>query len=193
MKRGTRVLTSVINKEKRGFFPRSKRSQVWVETVIYTLIALVMIGLVLSFVRPKIMELQDKTITEQSIGLLEDINTIILSLIQGGPGNKRLVELSIRKGSLRIDGENDKIFFEMESYYTYSEPGKWVSHGDINIYTEKRGEYNLVTLLRDYKQEYNITYQGGDSLKTISKAPTPYRLFISNRGGNKTIINFEIG
>ena len=45
----------------------NKRGQVWVETVIYTLIALVMIGLVLSFVQPKIMELQDKATLQQSI------------------------------------------------------------------------------------------------------------------------------
>ena len=41
---------------------RGVNGQVWVETVTYTLIAIVMIGLVLSFAKPKIEELQDKTI-----------------------------------------------------------------------------------------------------------------------------------
>ncbi len=170
-----------------------KRGQVWVETVIYTLIALVMISLVLAFARPKIVELQDRAITEQSISALEDINTIILSLAQGGPGNKRLIELGIRKGLFRIDGENDKIFFELESTHTYSEPGENVSSGDIVIYTEKRGEFNLITLTLDYSNEYNITYQEGDIFRTINKASTPYNLFISNKGGNLTVMDFEIG
>ena len=37
-----------------------KRGQVWVETVIYTLIALALIGTVLAFVKPKVEEMQDK-------------------------------------------------------------------------------------------------------------------------------------
>ena len=35
-----------------------KRGQIWVETVIYTLIALILIGLVLTFITPKIKEIQ---------------------------------------------------------------------------------------------------------------------------------------
>jgi len=170
----------------------NKRGQIWVETVIYTLIALVMIGLVLSFVKPKIEEIQDKAIIEQSIEIMEDINTIILSLIQGGPGNKRLIELGIKKGNLKIDGISDKIVFEMESRYTYSEPGQDIYHGSIIAHTEKRGKFNIVNLTVDYSEDYDITYQGENKLKTISKASTPYKLFISNKGGNKTIIDIEI-
>ena len=66
-----------------------KKGQVWVETVIYTLIAFVMIGAVLAFVRPKIEEFQDKAVVEQTISALEDINSVILAVVQGGTGNKR--------------------------------------------------------------------------------------------------------
>jgi uncharacterized protein (UPF0333 family) len=45
-------------KKRAGFFAKNKRGQIWVETVVYTLIALVMIGLVLAFAKPKIEELQ---------------------------------------------------------------------------------------------------------------------------------------
>lgn len=170
----------------------NKRGQIWVETVVYTLIALVMIGLVLSFVKPKIEEIQDKAIIEQSIEIMEELNTIILLLIQGGPGNKRLIELGIKKGNLKIDGINDQIVFEMEGRYTYSEPGQDIYHGSIIAHTEKRGKFNKVNLTIDYSEDYDITYQGEDKLKTISKASTPYKLFISNKGGNKTIIDIEI-
>src|SRR3989339_625134 len=98
-----------------------KRGQVWVETVIYTLIAFVMIGSVLAFVKPKVEEMQDKAIIEQSIGMMEDINTIVLSLVHGGAGNKRKIELGIKKGILMIDGQNNKLIFEIESGNTYTE------------------------------------------------------------------------
>ena len=72
-RKATRALTLKTNNK---FLPKSKRSQVWVETVIYTLIALTVIGLFISFAKPKIEEIQDKAIVEQSVAMLEDIGGI---------------------------------------------------------------------------------------------------------------------
>ncbi len=193
MKRGIHALAPIIDKKNFFNMAKSKHAQIWVETVLYTLIALVMIGLVLAFIRPKIIELQDQAIIEQSISILEEIDNIILVLTQGGPGNTRIIKLGIKKGSLKIDGVNDKILFEIQSSYTYSEPGTLIDYGEgINIITEKKGADNLVTISKDYKDEKDITYNNQDILKTITKAPTPYTLYISNEGGNTTKINFEI-
>lgn len=173
---------------------KKKKGQIWVETVIYTLIAFVMIGLVLSYAKPKIEELQDKIIIEQSIGIIKDISNVILSLTQGGAGNTRLIELEIKKGVLKIDGADDKIIFEIESKHIYSQPGEEYQEGDIVVITEKKGEFNLVTLIKDYDGEYNITYKEEDKLKLITKSSTPYKLLISNKGkiGNEIVIDFEI-
>ena len=90
-----------------------RRAQVWVETVIYTLIALTIIGVFLSFARPKIEEIQDKSIIDQSIDMLEDMNQKILSAVEGGAGNKRVIEVGISKGSLIINGTGDEIIFSV--------------------------------------------------------------------------------
>ena len=184
--------------QNRGFFlNRSfldrKRGQIWVETIIYTLIAFALIGLVLAFVKPKIEEIQDRSVIEQSISILEDIDLIINTL--GDSGNQRVITLGISKGVLDIDGENDKLFFEIESRNIYSEPGKNVTIGNVIVFTEKKGRINEVTLTRNYKGEYNITYQNMDELRKISKASTPYTLLIANKGKdslNKMIINIEV-
>jgi hypothetical protein len=170
-----------------------KRGQIWVETVIYTLIAFSLMGLVLAFVVPKIEETRDKGIIEQSIGVLQDIDSLIENL--GGPGNQRILELGINKGSMTIDSANDKIFFELESKYQYSQPGEDVSEGRITVHTEGEGKINIITLTLDYNEEYNINYQGQEELKTLSKAPVPYSLSISDRGADsegKTIINIGV-
>jgi len=178
---------------KRGI---NKKGQVWVETVIYTLIAFTMIGLVLSYAKPKIEEIQDKAIIEQSIDMMKEINEKIVEVKEGGAGNKREIILGMKKGILKIDGIEDKIFFEIESRYTYSQLGENIIVPlyamDLIAHTEKKGKFNTVTLTMDYSEENNITYQGGDELKTISKAPTPYKLFFSNEGGDKTIIDIKI-
>ena len=77
-----------------------KGGQVWIETVIYTLIAFGLIAAVLAFVKPKIDEAQDKAVIEQSISMVKAVDSLIRETIQGGAGNKRILEISIKKGSL---------------------------------------------------------------------------------------------
>jgi hypothetical protein len=174
----------VKNKEKSG--------QVWVETVIYTLIALTVIGLFLAFARPEIEEIQDKAVIEQSITMLEDVNSIILSTVQGGAGNQRVIELSIKKGSLRIDAPSNLLVFEVEGRYEYSEPGIDVTVGNIVARTESVGRLSRVTLISNYSM-YNITDQNKEDIKTIGKSPTPYTLTIQNKGviGGKNVIDIS--
>ncbi len=163
-----------------------KRGQVWIETVIYTLIAFVIIGAVLSFAKPKLEEIQDKTVIEQSIDVLENINDIILS-IKNVPGNQRIAEIGIKKGTLKINGVNDSIEFEIKSRHTYSQPGEEIHIGSIIVYTEKRGKYSNVKLTLNYS-DYNITYQEKDTLKTLGKSGTSYKMSIMNKGYD-TLIN----
>ena len=189
-KRGT---SSGIGQSRRQFFKKNREGQIWVETVVYTLIAFALIGLVLTFVKPKIEEIRDKGIIDQSITVLNDIDLIIKTL--GGPGNQRVIELGINKGTLNIDGENDKIFFEIESKYIYSQPGEDVNVGNIIAHTEEKGNINELTLKIDYAGKYDITFRNLDELKKISRASTPYKIIIKNMGEDafkKTIINIEV-
>jgi len=168
--------------------------QVWIETVIYTLIAFVMIGLVLSYAYPKIQEAQDQAIIEQSIEIVKQIDSTILTI--GAAGNQRILEVGIKKGDLKIDGVNDKLIFEMESQSIYSEPGKSISDGNVVILTEEKSGYNLVTITADYSETYNLTFGGTDILKKISKASTSYKLTILNKGedaSDKIVLDFSLG
>jgi len=165
--------------------------QIWVETVIYTLIALVLIGAVLVFITPKIQEIQDKAIIEQSIGMLKNIDSTVSSIVLGGSGNKRIIEIGIKNGNLIINSEEDKIIFEMESQYVYSQEGENISIGSVTVLTEKTGSSNKITLTSDYSK-YDLTYEGKNESKTITQASTPYKLSIENRGGVKTVIDFTL-
>lgn len=175
---------------------KNKHGQLWVETVIYTLIAFVMISAVLAVAQPQIAKIQDRTYLEQSISMLKDINDIFISITQGGTGNKRLIEVGINKGELKIDAVNDKLIFEMEGSYLYSEPDADISDGDIIIHTKKKGDGYVVNMSRDYSDTYNITFQGNDEIKTLSQSTAAYKLYITNKGrdsSNKIIIDFETG
>jgi len=178
---------------KRGML-ENKRGQVWIETVIYTSIALLMIGLVLTYAKPKIEEFQDKAVLEQSLEMFREIDNTIKTI--GVAGNRRFVETGIKKGSLKIDGVGDQIVFEMESHYKYSQPGVDIVDslgGRIVTRTEEIGELNKVSFIIDYTAyNINITYQGGDEFKTLNKAPTPYKLLISNNGKIDDSITIDV-
>ena len=169
---------------KRGMKKREKRKggQVWVETVIYTLIAFVIIGLVLSYARPKINEIQDRAIIQQSIEMLKTIDLTILDM--SGAGNQRTPVITIKKGDLKLDCVNNKIIFEMESQSEYTEAGRNVSDGNVIELTKKMtGDY-LVTLTLDYSSGYNLTFNGDKIQKVLSKASNPYKLTILNKGAD---------
>ena len=174
----------------------NKKAQVWIETVIYTSIALLMIGLVLTYAKPKIAEFQDKTILEQSFDMFREIDNTIANMYVSG--NQRFVEVGIDKGLLKIDGEGDRLIFEMDSAYVYSQPGENVLDivgGRIVSLTEKTGSTNKVSFSVDYTEHnVNITYAGNHELKTLGKAPTPYKLLISNNGknGDDTLIDISL-
>lgn len=186
--------------KKKGVNSKNKKAQVWVETVIYTLIALVVIGLFISFAKPKIEEIQDKSIIEQSVSMLEAIDSIMLDIVQGGAGNQRVIDLGIKKGTLTIDGVNDQLSFVLEGKYTYTEPGDAgaegspVNVGNVIATTSKRGSLSKVTLISNYSDKYDIKYNGGDQIKALFKAPVAYKITIYNQGevGGKPVIDISL-
>jgi type II secretory pathway pseudopilin PulG len=170
-----------------------KSGQVWIETVIYTLIAFVMIGLVLSYAGPKIQEAQDQAIIQQSVEMMKQIDSTILTI--GATGNQRVIEIGIKKGDLKIDGVNNKLVFEIETQSVYSEPGENINDGSIVILTEEKSGFNLVTLTTDYSQSYNIQFDGTEVLKKISKSSNSYKLTILNKGedaNGKIVLDFSV-
>ena len=88
---------------------RYSLGQVWIETVIYTLIAFVMMGLILSYAKPKIEEIQDNALLKQSTEMLKEIDSTILTM--GTAGNQRTPEVTIKKGSLTIKSVGDEYCF----------------------------------------------------------------------------------
>ena len=176
---------------KRGERGKRKRGQIWVETIIYTLIAFAMIGLALAFVKPRIDEIQDRGIIEQSITLLEDIDDVIKNI--GDPGNQRVIEIGIRKGVFKIDAAAEKLIFEIESRSEFIEAGEDYQTGDVLITSKKIGNLNEIILTISYSN-HNLTYDNKHELKQFGKSSTPYKLLISNEGDNlgKIMVNFEL-
>ena len=173
---------------KRG---NIKRGQVWIETVIYTLMALTIIGIVLGLVRPALEERKDNLAIKESISVLNEIDSIFGD-IKYTPGNSRSLEMKITRGNLIVDSiaDNVKVIIQ-DSKYAPTEPGLAVSEGNIIEFTNLTKSKNyFVTLTLNYSGKFNITYQGKDDVKTFQPAPVPYNLIIKNNGGTVYQIDF---
>ncbi|MDP4039467.1 MAG: hypothetical protein Q8P57_02720 [Candidatus Pacearchaeota archaeon] len=163
-------------------FNYGKRGQIWVETVVYTLIGLALIGLVLAILTPQIKESRDETIIDQTINSLIKFDTKIKEVLDA-PGNRRKVEFGMNKGNLYINSEEDYIKFELNpSNAMYSEPGISINVGVIEISTlELSKGYNVV--LKISYPNYDITFNGGDGEEEkFTATGIPYNFFIENKG-----------
>jgi translation initiation factor 1 (eIF-1/SUI1) len=154
------------------------------------MIAFVIISLVLAYAKPEIEKFQDKSTIKQSIGIMSDLNSKISEISIGGEGNKRIMEVLIKKGAIIIGGVNDVIMLELESSYAYTEPGEEYSEQGVKIITEQKNEKNRILLISNYSGLFNITYSGKEEDKSFTQSPSAYSIYLENKGqtGSEKII-----
>lgn len=159
-----------------------KKGQIWVETVIYTLIGLALIGLVLTIVTPKINEFKDRSVIEQTIDAMRILDNRIAEVVQQGPGNVRTVEFGLKRGDLYLDFTSDQIYYELEdSRIIYSEPGEEISIGRIKVLTTEGTINHKVRLTLDYDSDLVFEDKGTPN-KKFTAASVPYTFSINNLG-----------
>lgn len=176
----------MLNKKK------SKKGVEWISTVLYVLISITIIGILLAAVRPKIAEMKDNFVISQtmdSMNVLEDT----ISTAKMAEGTTLKYNLQLKKGNFMIYAQNDKIKWESDSSYVFSEPEKPVTLGRINALTEKKGGTYSVSLELDYSQYgLNVTFDGSDRLKILNPSDIPYSIWIKNNGRQGNLIWIDI-
>src|SRR3989338_8502319 len=111
-----------------------KRGQVWIESVLYSLI-----GIALALITPKINEAKDKIVVDQSIESLDAFRLKIDSALDKNVGNiRKLEEFKIKRGELLINATGDNIMFILDDLSKpYSEPGIVLKIGRVEVISEK--------------------------------------------------------
>jgi hypothetical protein len=167
-----------------------KKSQVWIETVIYTLIGLAIIGVLLSVVKPAIENKKDQILIDKSLTMMETIHDKVEEVVRYGTGNSRMIEIQLSKGNLAINPAKENIEFSMKSSYMYSELGENVSVGDINVTTTKEDSIYNIKLVLAYRN-LNLTWNGKETSQTFQPAPAPYKITLVNNGTSGQIIQVD--
>ncbi len=160
-----------------------KIGQIWIETVVYTIIGLTLIGVVLTFVTPKINEARDRSIVEQSIASLQILDDKVNEVYTQGIGSRRIISsFSLKRGTLTISDASDQIVLTLDGLSVpYSEPGIAVPYGRVLVLSTPGGKATTVTLTLDYSSSssnpINIIYSG----KPLTAGSIPYRLAVEHK------------
>jgi len=168
-----------------------KRGQIWIETVIYTLIGLTIIGILLSIIVPRINQINDKSLVLQSINVLNKIDEQISSTLVAS-GNSRQIDLTFKKGEYFINPQENTITFILsDSGLKYSELGETTKQGEVSVLTlEQNRRYSIyLSLSYDY---LNITYDMGKQNKTLSPSPIGYKIIAENNGKINSLNNINL-
>ncbi|MGV8151506.1 MAG: hypothetical protein ACP5OG_00340 [Candidatus Nanoarchaeia archaeon] len=172
------------------------KAQVWVETAVYTLIALTIISIVLASALPTIQKSKDRAIIKQTIDAIDNIDKKIYEVIQN-EGSIRKVDLIIQKGRFEINSSSDSLIYTLDNTkLEYSEPGITLDQGN-NIYltTYKQGARFRVIVEKKYPV-FNITYFGEDKTMILQAGARPNSLLVENVGAaeinSKIKIDFSL-
>lgn len=158
----------------------NSKSQVWIETVIYTLIGLSIIAIILTMALPQIDKSKDKALIEQTVTALNTLDSKI-SEVEQAPGNTRVVNFRIAKGDLKIDADNDLIIYALEdTRLELSEPGEEIKQGNIILKTEKMPARFKITLTMEYPN-LDLINKNGEGIKSLQAGTNPYGIIIENK------------
>ena len=159
-----------------------KRGQIWIETVLYTLIGISLIALVLAFVSPRISEAKDRAVVEQTLSSLNDLDSEINSLASLPSGNRRVFEILMKRGELYILPAQDVIQFKISDLSKpYSQANATIKFGKIELISLLGNKTSSATMTLNYTGLVDIKYAGAETEKKFTQGATPYRFFLENR------------
>ena len=173
---------------------KKTKSQIWIETAIYTLIGLTIIAIILSIATPQIQKMKERAILKQTITALNELNNEIKKVEQTA-GTIKIVQFKITKGKLEINSKDNKISYTLENTnLEFSEEGETIKEGDLNLKTEKYGRRFNVILELVY-DNLDITYNSNEEPKTLHGSAL-YNIQMENVGdnaiGSPVHINFKV-
>ena len=182
-------MKGILNEKLR----KSKKSQVWIETVLYTLIGLAIIGVLLAATKPKINSTKDEFVIQQTITALNEFEGKISEIKQAG-GNSRIVDFQLSRGQLTISPTSSDIVWSIkDSAFKLSEENIVVNvAGSIKGLTTKNGDNYNILLFLNYTGVNSLTVDNKKTDLVLQPAKTPYVIMVRNTGEVNATTNLLI-
>jgi len=176
-----------MNKTYSYSFNLSKKADIWISTVLYTLIAIAIIGTLLAVVRPRIDEMRDHYLIEQTINAMNKIDETVTA-VKSAQGTTLSVSFQLSRGTLLVDPAKKIIEWRIpDSRYQYSEAGFPVDFGNIKVQTDKSYDRWNVSLKLNYS-DLTISLDNKSESKIFQPSSAPYMIWIKNQGSDGAVL-----
>lgn len=126
----------------------SKKAQVWVSAIIYTMVAILALVLILNTGIPILTELKDRAVFEKVKGVMLDLDKQITEIAGQGEGSQTSVSIDIKEGELKF--QNNQIIWEIETDSEIISPrsrtkiGNLIIASNANVRTIETDEYYIM-------------------------------------------------
>lgn len=110
---------------------KHRKSQIWIEAVLYILMTAIIMVVVLEAGIPILDKMKDKSIFIQTRDNFVSLSQHIEEVSNAGPGSQRLVPIEIKKGYLKVD--NEKVKWYMDTKAEIIAPMSKISLGNVKI------------------------------------------------------------
>jgi type II secretory pathway pseudopilin PulG len=159
---------------------KNKKAQVWIETAIYTLIGLTIIGILLGIAYPQIQKIQDRSALSQATGALNDLDEQV-SYITQSPGNIAVPKVKVSRGKYIINSSVDEITYILDdSILEYTELDTEIKQGNFYVKTIKYGKKYNIYITRRFSG-INITYKDNETNRYLEISPIPYNVKMESK------------
>lgn len=110
---------------------KTRKAQIWISAVLYTLIVVVAIVIVLSAIVPLINKMKDRAVFQKVKNEFINLDIDISEVAGEGLGSQRTIPIDIQNGMLKVTG--GKIFWEMQSEAKLLEPRTSLRLGNLFV------------------------------------------------------------
>src|SRR3989344_5341793 len=92
-----------------------KKGDIWIATVIYIAIGVIILTLIVAAGVPLINDMRDRNTFVQSKEVMHSIDEAIRGVVSDGPGSRRALDpIIIKKGELSL-GKDNNLFWQMQT------------------------------------------------------------------------------
>lgn len=136
-----------------------RQAQIWISAVLYLALGVIVISLILAASIPVIDKLKDRNNVAETKELLLTLDDTIRIVGREGPGSRReLTPLTLTKGKLFIEDDQDVIRWELRTSAVILELGVNIREGPLSLLlapTPVKEEY-LMTVVVNYTDVFDL-------------------------------------
>jgi hypothetical protein len=144
---------------------KTKKSQIWISVIIYTLVALLALVLILNTGLPILTEMKDRSVFTKIKDVMLDLDRQITEIANQGEGSQAAVSFEIKDGEMKF--QDNQLIWEIEtdskiiSPRTSTRLGNLIISSNANVRTfELNDSYLMETAIKNDNFSVKINKKG---------------------------------